>query len=418
MDEKHNIFSRRDFLKTIGAAGIGSVLANLKLEAAEPNKPSQEQKPQGQQLPKRKFGKTGVEISCLGLGTNKADNQIILRTAHKYGVTYWDTASSYLHGASEEQIGKLIEKDPSLRKELFIVTKASGAKSVAEMDDLLAISLKRMNTDYIDLYQVHGMSDPAKLNDELKKWAEGAKKRGVIRYFGLSTHKNMAQVLNTAAKLDWVDAIMTAYNFRLMQDAEMQKALDACHKADIGLVAMKVVALSIEQRKRMKDGQQIEATEEDKKVIGHFMQRGLTAEQARIKAVLQDERISCVCVGADSAGILTSNVAAVLDKTKLSKADFDVLKKYAEATCSGYCAGCAHICDSALTDMPYTSDIMRFLMYRNSYGERERAQELFGQIPETARNKLLSIDYSDAEARCPQHLPIGKFIAEAVTKLA
>ena len=63
---------------------------------------------------------------------------------------------------------------------------------------------------------------------------------------------------------------MTMYNFRLMQDTEMQKAIDACHKAGIGLVAMKVVALSVEGRKGMLTGEQVDTTEEDKKVIGHF----------------------------------------------------------------------------------------------------------------------------------------------------
>ena len=225
-------------------------------------------------MPKRKLGKTGVEVTCLGLGSNNARDQVLLRAAFNRGVTYWDTAYSYLHGASEEQIGKFIEKNPSLRKELFIVTKASGAKSVADMDNLLATSLKRMNTDYIDLYQMHGSSDMAKFNDELKQWAENAKKRGVIRYFGLSTHKNMPQVLNAAAKLGWVDAVMTSYNFRLMQDTEMQKAIDACHKAGIGLIAMKVVALNVEGRRQMVAGKQLDVTEEDKKLLGTFYAAG------------------------------------------------------------------------------------------------------------------------------------------------
>jgi predicted aldo/keto reductase-like oxidoreductase len=108
----------------------------------------------------------------------------------------------------------------------------------------------------------------------------------------------------------------------------------------------------------------------------------------------------------------------VLDKTKLTQADTDVLRKYAAESCSGYCAGCAYICDAALPDMPYTSDIMRYLMYYNSYGEREEARRLFAQIPGDVRSKLLNTDYSIAEAHCPQHLPIGKFIAEAVCKLA
>ncbi|MBA7667163.1 hypothetical protein ES703_75248 [subsurface metagenome] len=57
-------------------------------------------------------------------------------------------------------------------------------------------------------------------------------------------------------------------------------------------------------------------------------------------------------------------------------------------------------------------------MYYNSYGDQNRARGLFAKIPRRVRNKLLSTDYSTAEARCPQHLPIGKLVAEAVGKLA
>jgi len=71
-----------------------------------------------------------------------------------------------------------------------------------------------------------------------------------------------------------------------------------------------------------------------------------------------------------------------------------------------------------MPDTAYVSDIMRYLMYYNSYGEQERARELFAKIPGKVRNKLLSTDYGPAEARCPQHLPIAKLVAEAVSKLA
>jgi hypothetical protein len=120
----------------------------------------------------------------------------------------------------------------------------------------------------------------------------------------------------------------------------------------------------------------------------------------------------------ENATLLRSNVAAVLDKTKLTQADTDVLRKYAAESCSGYCAGCAHICGAALPDMPYTSDIMRYLMYYNSYGNRQEAREFFAQIPGDVRSRLLSTDYGPAEARCPQRMPIGALIAEAVGKLA
>ncbi len=108
----------------------------------------------------------------------------------------------------------------------------------------------------------------------------------------------------------------------------------------------------------------------------------------------------------------------LINKTKLTQADRDALNEYAQATCSTYCAGCAHICDSALPDTPYISDIMRYLMYYNSYGDMDRARELFAQIPAGVRNRLLGTDYSLAETRCPQHLPIAKLVAEAVNKLA
>jgi predicted aldo/keto reductase-like oxidoreductase len=253
------------------------------------------------------------------------------------------------------------------------------------------------------------LEDPAQLTDELKQWVKNAKRRGVIRYFGFSTHKNMTQNLSAAAKLDWIDAIMTTYNFRLMQDGKLQASIEACYKAGIGIIAMKALG--------RRSGHKVE-TEEDKKLVMQFLQGGFTDDQAKIKAVLGDKRISSACVGTNNVAHFVSNVAATIDKTKLSQADIATLREYAETTCNGYCAGCAYICDAALPDVPYVSDIMRYLMYYNSYGERDRARELFAQIPSSVRNKLLSTDYDLAEACCPQHLPIDKLVTEAVSKLA
>jgi len=341
------------------------------------------------------------------------------------GVSYWDTGNSYTGGNAELTIGKFLSKSPEVRKKLFIVTKASGAgkkptpkATVEAVEQCLQTSLKRMNTNYIDLYYgVHGLEGPAQLTNELEQWAKDAKKRELIRFFGFSTHKNIAQNLTAAAKLDWIDAVMTSYNFRLMQDPEIQAAIGVCHKSGVGIIAMKTIALSRQERSQIEAGQKIE-TEEDKKLLRHFLERGLTVEQAKIKFVLEDKRISSACVGMSNIANLRTNVEAALDRTELSQADREVLKEYAEATRSGYCASCAYICDSALPDIPYVSDIMRYLMYYNSYGQHDRARELFSQIPSNVRNKLLRIDYSAAEAHCPQHLPIGELVAEAVGKLA
>jgi len=398
----------------MGAAGLGSVLAGCKgkeetqLDTVEPEAPERAQEPEYPQVPRRKLGKTGVEVSCLALGTifNVLENQILLRKSLQWGVTYWDTAYGYTGGNSERGIGKFLENNPDVRKKLFIVSKASDARTVADVEKRLQKSLERMNTNYIDLYYgVHGLDEPGQLTNELKNWAKDAKKRKLIRFFGFSTHENMAECLTAAARLDWIDAVMPRYNFRLMQDDKMQAAVEACHKAGIGLIAMKTQAKEIK-------------TTEDKKLAQHFLQRGFTEGQAKVKIVLEDKRISSACVGRDNLAHLQLNIAAVLDKTKLTLADRDVFKKYAHDTCSGYCAGCANICKLALPDVPYVSKVMRYLMYYNSYGEQKEARELFAKIPGNVRKKLLSTDYSTAEARCPQHLPIAELMAEAVSKLA
>ncbi len=417
MEKKTNKVNRRNFLKTIGAAGLGSAFVSAKTSfaaeeaKADANKPAatqQTDKTQITQIPKRKLGRADIEVPCLALGTmfDVLNKQVVLRKALQWGVYYWDTANSYNGGNSELGVGKFISKNPEVREKLFLATKASWASTPDEIEGRLKTSFERMNTNYIDLYHgIHGCQSPGQLTDSLRKWVEDAKKRKVIRYFGFSTHKNMAKCLAAAAKLDWIDAIMTSYNFRLMQDSEMQDAVEACHKAGIAIIAMKT------------QGAQIE-TNQDKKLTEHFRNKGFTAGQAKLKAVLDDKRITTACVGRDNIAHLTLNIAAALDKTRLTKADNNILAEYAKDTCTGYCAACADICDAALADTPYASEIMRYLMYHNSYGDREEARQLFAQIPQSVRARLLSADYSSAEALCPQHLPIARLVTQAVKKLA
>jgi len=405
MSSKQNKIDRRNFLKTVGAAGLGSVIASTQAKADE-NASEKTTQTEITQVPKRKLGKTGVEVSVLALGTifNVVENQILLRKTLQWGANYWDTADCYSGGNSELGIGKFLEANPEKRKDIFIVSK-SDSRRPKGIQRLLERSLKRMNIDYIDLYFLHGVNDPNELNDEVRDWAAQAKAEKKIKFFGFSTHQNMAEDLMAASKLDWIDAIMTSYNFRLMQDPKMQAAVEACHKAGVGLIAMKTQAHNLE-------------TEKDKEMAKYFLQRGFTEGQAKLKIVLEDKRITTACVGRANLTHLTLNIAAVMDKTKLTSQDKEVFKHYAQKTCTGYCAGCANICHPTVPDAPYISKIMRYLMYYNSYGEQQEAKELFAKIPTDVRNKLLKLDYSTAETRCPQHLPIAKLVAEAVSKLA
>jgi hypothetical protein len=186
----------------------------------------------------------------------------------------------------------------------------------------------------------------------------------------------------------------------------MQEAIEACHKAGIGLIAMKT------QGMRPRGPVNPADVEADKKMIAHFTDKGFTEGQAKIKMVLDDKRISTVCSSMGTTSMLMTNIAAVLDKTSLTAEDKNVFSRYAQETCTGYCAGCSHICGPLAAGVP-VSDIMRALMYHNSYGDKAGAKEVFAQIPAEIRNRLLSVDYSAAEAHCPNRMPIGRIVADA-----
>ena len=145
-----NKCSRRDFLKTTGAAGLGLLAAS----AVPPSLCAQD----SGRVPTRPFGKTGVNVAILSMGGmfDIPNNQLMLRQAVKWGVTYWDTANSYEGGNSELGIGKYFAKYPEDRKNIFLVTK-STAWTVKGMTEHLNLSLERMRTDAVDLFFVHAI---------------------------------------------------------------------------------------------------------------------------------------------------------------------------------------------------------------------------------------------------------------------
>ena len=152
------------------------------------------------------------------------------------------------------------------------------------------------------------------------------------------------------------------------------------------------------------------------KMAGRFLQKGFTDAQAKLKAVWDNPAISCICSEMPNMTILMSNVAAALDKTKLSVRDIEILRQYAQETRSHYCVGCADICESSVQGNVPISDVMRCLMYAHSYGNRARARTQFQKIPVITRRQMALTDYSLAEHRCPQKMAIGKLMKEAVDK--
>ncbi len=405
MQTKKPGFSRRDFIKTAGAAGIGSILAPYatgfkQAEAAETEEPSK--------VPARPFGKTGVDVSILSMGGmfDIPANQIVLKQALRLGVTHWDTANSYGYGRSETGIGKFFEKNPEARKEVFLVTK-SGDGDPSGLTKHLDTSLERMQTSYIDLFFVHGIRRISELDDKTRAWAEDAKAKGKIKFFGFSTHSNMESCLMEASKLDWIDGIMTTYNFRIMHEKGMQEAVRACKEAGIGLTAMKTQG----------GGPVKTDSDAELNLAGRFVQKGFTPEQAKLLAVWENPDIANICSQMPSMNILAANAAAAMKQTTLTTSDLDLFRRFDSETASDYCAGCGDLCESALADSVPVCDVMRYLMYARNYGERRLAADLFHKIPGEIRGKLKTADFSAAESRCPRKLAIGRLMREAVTEL-
>jgi predicted aldo/keto reductase-like oxidoreductase len=400
MSKNETRWSRRNFLKAAGAAGLGSIVAPpLAGLAGSAEKASA--------VPTRPFGKTGANVSILSLGGmfDIASNQLMMKQALDWGVTYWDTADCYQKG-SERGIGKFLERQPDAREKIFLVSK-SDARNPDRMTRLLDRSLDRLKTDYIDLYFVHAVSRIRELNSRTKAWAEEAKAAGKIRFFGFSTHRNMEECMLEAAKLGWIDGIMMTYNYRLMHSDDMRRAVDACVEAGIGLTAMKTQG----------GGQVRTNSETELELAGRFLKKGFTDGQARLKAVWQNPQISSICSQMPNMSLLMSNTAAAMDKTRLSARDTSLLQRYAKETRSAYCTGCTDICESCVEADAPIGDVMRYLMYCNSYDDYKLAADSFRKIPEKIRRRLTRLDYSRAEKECPQGLPIAKLMREAKNKL-
>jgi len=402
--------TRRDFIKTTTVTGITSAIAISGLgKFALADTANPDAKPAEVKVPTRIYGKTKVPVSALCLGGifDITANLIVLQKALDWGVTYWDTANGYVGGNSELGIGMYFEKFPQARKQVFLVTKTRGRDS-AGMTDSLNTSFQRMKTNYIDMFFLHGISNPDLLTPEMKDWVEKNKASGKIKFFGFSTHSNMANCLMGASKLGWVDGIMLRYDFRNMQDDAMKAAVDACQKAGIGLTAMKT-----------QGGGQVKTDSDlELKMAGRFLQKGFTPEQAKLKAVWENPAIGSICSQMGNITLLQANVAAAMDKTKLEAADWKALQHYAKATCSGHCAGCSDICESAMDKESRIADVMRYLMYHRSYGNAELARQSFAELPASVRRNIGKLDYSKAESVCPNKLAIGKLMLEAREILA
>lgn len=397
-DEKKRGLSRRELLiggATIAAGTIiGAPLAVDDAEAATKPVP---------QVPRRILGKTKQRIPILLFGGSIPLNPVFdpkLAEALRYGVNYFDAADCYGGGQCEPAIASFHRRIKA-RKKLWITSKSD----VHEPDGFVTRferSLTTLQTSYIDMYFLHKLDDKSYLSAALAKRVEQLKKQGKMRFFGFSCHShNVVELLNVAAGLPWIDAIMFRYNFRQYGNAALNKAIDACHKANIGLIAMKTQGSASSFEAKWKQ----------------FRQKGKwNKHQAVLKAVWADKRIAAAVSRMDTFQKLRENIAAAIDPKKLTQAEEQELQRYAALTRSIACDGCEHICNPTINAPVQIGTTMRYLMYHDAYGQQDEAKQLFAALPAEARN-LAAIDFSAASAACPHKIDLNRHLKRAARVL-
>jgi aryl-alcohol dehydrogenase-like predicted oxidoreductase len=194
--------TRRTFLTTsVAVAGgiIGGAALTQNLTSASKDQPSlrTNQPPSTTAMPERELGNTGVRVPIFGLGgagqtplsweNRERDAVAIIQRALELGIRYFDTASSY--GPSEDYLGKVL---PSHREKVFLASKTAARDRDGAWKELER-SLKRLNTDYLDLWQLHHVSFEQELDkifskDGAAKALEEAKAQKLIRFAGISGH--------------------------------------------------------------------------------------------------------------------------------------------------------------------------------------------------------------------------------------
>lgn len=410
--------TRRGFLRIAGMSGVAllgtrEAMSQTPDPAAKPADaappaavsvpvaPRLEPKP----IPTRPLGRTGVNIPILSLGGmfDTRSAQLYLRQTLAWGVSAWDTADCYENGNSEEGYGRYFQRNPDDRAKVFLTSKSDELEPKG-MANLLQQSLKRLNTTYIDLYLLHGIKTADALTPEVRDWAKSMKAAGSIRHFGFSTHRNMEDLLGNAASLGWIDVVLTSVNYRLLNNRKMLSALDACHKAGVGIIGMK-----------FKGGGPIHPSPEaEERLAAAFVGRGFTLDQAMLKALWEHPAIASVCASMTNFGTMREYVAAAFDRKTLEAGEFDALRRHALETRGSFCQACG-ACDAATQGAP-VADAMRCLMYENAYGDGRRAREAFRSIPQDLRTRLVRNDWSAVQQCCPNGLPLGQLIADAVER--
>jgi uncharacterized protein len=331
-------------------------------------------------LARVRLGKTGMRVTQLGFGgipiqrLNHDSAVGVVKRCLELGINFLDTANAYT--TSEERIGQAIAGN---RDRVFIATKTMPA-SAEIIRKNLHLSLDRLKTDYIDLYQLHGVSDFKSLDrilgdGGLLDAAEEARREGLIRHIGITSHQ--IDVAKKAVESGRFETLMFPFNFLAPEAAEV--LLPVCKAQDVGFIAMKPLAGGMVENAAV--------------CIKYLMQFPEVVFIPGFEKIPEIEEIYSIVQGTSA---MTENELKQMDKIK-------------EELGTRFC----HRCDYC---QPCTAEIpISMVLAIKSFYKRVPLERFFGEMVGPAMEKAARCtDCGKCEEKCPYHLPIRSMIAEQV----
>ena len=299
-------------------------------------------------MEQRKLGKSDLHISklglgCMSLGTDRKKAAKIIETALDEGINYFDTADLYDFGTNEEIVGTALS---SKRDQIILATKAGNRwnkdkdgwvwdPSKSYIKKAVKESLRRLKTDYIDLYQLHGgtIGDPM---EETIEAFEELKEEGLIRHYGISSIR--PNVINDYVRRSSIVSVMMQYS---LLDRRPEEIMPFLKEHEISVVTRGSVAkgtLSDKMLDKLDAGQEIEeyldySPAEVKELIQSIRAKLLNENRSLNEIALQfnlaNDSVASVVTGASSPEQVLDNARAV-NANPLSSEELAYLKMIAK----------------------------------------------------------------------------------------
>jgi predicted aldo/keto reductase-like oxidoreductase len=399
------MIDRRRLLRLGSAAAVGSGVPTLAAPAANAVSPRIQRYVT--------LGRTGLEVSEIGFGSASSYDPDLVRHALERGVTLFDTAESYRFGWSEEALGKGLR---GARDRVVLSSKSKTGERDTQADMMTALegSLRRLQTDHLDIHFNHAVNDLARLqNEEWWAFTERAKAQGKIRFRGISGHgSRLAECLEYAIEHDLVDVVLVAHSFgqdpefvaRLRHtfhfvaiQPELPRLLDKAKRKDVGVIAMKTLMGA-----RLND-------------MRPYERAGHTFAQAALRWVLSSPRVDALIVSMTSAELIDEYVAAS-GNPDIRGEHLQLLERYAYLQHARYCRPGCNFCEDACPEQVQIAEVLRTRMYDVDYGDPALALEDYAKLGAGA-SACLTCAHEACLGACPFGIPIPEFTRDAATRL-